>query len=92
MKTPATLIAVVDGKDVVLQRQEWTRKVWETLTQDSKMAETFGSKDGKLHAGECLNCKRTGLVRVLADKVHPEVVHIVYYCVLCKEQDSDVLD
>ena len=66
--------------------------MWETLTHDSKMAEICGSQDGKLHAGECFNCKKNGVLRVIADKVHPEVVHIVYYCVLCKAEVSDVLD
>lgn len=92
MKTPSTLVAVVDGKDIALHRKEWTRKVWTTLTQDVEYSKLFGSKDGKLHAGECFECKRNGLLRVLADKVHPEVVHIQYYCLLCEAQDSDVLD
>ena len=92
MKTPATLIAVVDGKDTVLHRKEWIRKVWTTLIQDAEYSKLFGSQDGKLHAGECFNCKKNGVLRVIADKVHPEVVHIVYYCVLCKAEVSDVLD
>ncbi len=82
-------------KIVKLHRRDFYKKAWDVMSRSAGLNDVF-NRGFRLFGGYCNpefdGCGANAEVRVAADHVGPEVVHIVYECLKCGRQNSDVAD